>query len=55
MNVILGDMITVGLLLVVIEKLGEGLVILVSVIFFLTRKIGMKDFGKRDGRTLKIK
>lgn len=31
MNVILGDMITVGLLLVVIEKMGEGLVILVSV------------------------
>lgn len=31
MNVILGDMITVGLLLVVIEKIGEGLVILISV------------------------
>ncbi len=30
MNVILGDMITVGLLLMVIEKVGEGLVILVN-------------------------
>jgi len=31
MNVILGDMITTGLLLVVIEKMGEGLVILMNV------------------------
>lgn len=30
MNVILGDMITTGLLLVVIEKMGEGLVILIT-------------------------
>jgi len=30
MNVILGDMITTGLLLVVIEKMGEALVILIN-------------------------
>ena len=30
MNLILGDMITTGLLLVVIEKMGEGLVILIT-------------------------